>query len=167
VNFNNIKNKIKSKLGIADTEFFVVLFLVLGLLIGTIYNIFLEENIKYNLTSNDELFATLDSLAEVNRTTFIGCDTSNNSIPELEAQDTIVKKEYTHKTKKTELKSVININTASKSQLQQLYRVGEKTAEKIIEYRTKQPFKRKEDIMKIKGIGIGTYEKIKNNISVE
>lgn len=166
MNFESIKHKIKSKLGIADAEFFVVLILTSGLLIGSIYNIFFSDNLHYDITSKDALFNTLDSLAEVSKTTFIGSDTNNNSISELEILDTIVKKEYWQKPKKNEFKGLININTASETQLQQLYRIGEKTAKKIIEYREQHTFKRKEDIMKVKGIGSGTYEKIKNNIKV-
>ena len=42
------------------------------------------------------------------------------------------------------------------------------TAERIIEYRAKNgPFKNKEEITKIKGIGEKTYQKIKDFIAIE
>ena len=43
---------------------------------------------------------------------------------------------------------------------------GEKTAEKIIEYRNKIPFHCKEDLLKINGIGEKKYEILKELISV-
>ncbi len=62
----------------------------------------------------------------------------------------------------------VNINTGSVPELSILPGIGEKTAEKIIEYRTKYGnFEVIEDIMKVPGIGSLTYEDIKNNITVE
>ena len=63
--------------------------------------------------------------------------------------------------------TIININTATKTELDTLYKIGPKTADKIIEYREKNcRFKMKEEIMNVKGIGEKTYEKIKNSICV-
>jgi competence protein ComEA len=54
---------------------------------------------------------------------------------------------------------VVNINTADASQLALLPRVGEKSAERIIEYRTEHgPFKKTADLMQVKGIGAKTFE---------
>ena len=61
---------------------------------------------------------------------------------------------------------LININTASADELKTLTGVGDVTAEKIIEYRSKKAFKSKEDIMSVDGIGSKTYEKIKDRITV-
>lgn len=62
----------------------------------------------------------------------------------------------------------ININTASKQKLTLLPRIGPKTAEKIITYRKeKGPFKTKEEIMKVSGIGEKTYERMRKLITVE
>lgn len=47
----------------------------------------------------------------------------------------------------------ININTASQQELMKLKHVGEKLAEKIIEYRKNNPFQKLEDIMKVQGVG--------------
>ncbi len=62
--------------------------------------------------------------------------------------------------------SIVNINSASKNKLKTLEGIGDKTAENIIEYRKKNKFYNIEEIMKVKGIGEGKYEKIKNNICV-
>jgi len=59
------------------------------------------------------------------------------------------------------LKSV-NLNAATKKELEVLPRVGPKTAERIILYRnTHNGFKTHEELMEVKGIGPKTFEKIK------
>lgn len=60
----------------------------------------------------------------------------------------------------------ININTASKKELAALKYVGDKTAVKMISYREAKPFKKPEDIMKVKGIGQKTYDANKEVIVV-
>ncbi|MDO5116499.1 MAG: helix-hairpin-helix domain-containing protein [Synergistaceae bacterium] len=61
----------------------------------------------------------------------------------------------------------ININTAPQSELEKLKGVGPKTAQAIIEYRTKNgAFARIEDIMNVKGIGAKRFESMKDSISV-
>ncbi|HEA46956.1 MAG TPA: helix-hairpin-helix domain-containing protein [bacterium] len=69
------------------------------------------------------------------------------------------------KKEKEKLKAAlaININTASSEELQKLYRVGPKTAAKIIAGR---PYGRIEDIMKLHGIGEKTFERLKDSITV-
>lgn len=63
--------------------------------------------------------------------------------------------------------SKINLNTAGADELVKLPRVGDKTAQRIIEYRQQNgKFKRIEDIMKIKGIGEKTFKKMEDMITV-
>ena len=63
--------------------------------------------------------------------------------------------------------SKININTATKEQLDTLPGIGVSTAEKIIQYRKeKGKFKNKEDIKNVNGIGESKYEKIKDLIEI-
>lgn len=52
------------------------------------------------------------------------------------------------------------------AELMKLKGVGEKTAEKIIEYRAQTPFEKPEDIMNVKGIGEKKFEDIKDHICV-
>ncbi|WDP88902.1 MAG: helix-hairpin-helix domain-containing protein [Desulfobacter sp.] len=60
----------------------------------------------------------------------------------------------------------VNINTASKEELMTLKYVGEKIAERIIEYRTAHPFEKPEDIMNVKGVGAKVFEVNKDKIVV-
>lgn len=63
-------------------------------------------------------------------------------------------------------KNKVNINSADKNTLMNLTGIGEKTAEKIIEYRKENKFERVEDIKNVSGIGEKKYEKIKNEITI-
>lgn len=60
----------------------------------------------------------------------------------------------------------ININTANVEELTRLKGIGEKTANKIVEYRVSNKFNKIEDIMQINGIGISKFENIKDDICV-
>ncbi len=61
----------------------------------------------------------------------------------------------------------VNINTDDKAQLVTLKHVGDKIADRIIEYRKTQPFEVPEDIMKVKGIGQKVFEANRDRIIVK
>lgn len=62
----------------------------------------------------------------------------------------------------------ININTADGEELERLRGIGEKTAQAVIAYRAENgAFRKAEDIMEVPGIGEKTFEKIKDDITVE
>ena len=81
---------------------------------------------------------------------------------------------YTHSTQQAapaasqaQSKPAINLNAATVDQLETLPGIGRKTAERIIEYRTKSGgFKRIEDLMNVKGIGEKSFLKLKPLIAV-
>jgi competence protein ComEA len=63
--------------------------------------------------------------------------------------------------------AVVNLNTATTVQLQDLPGIGPKTAERIIEYREKNGgFKKIEELMNVKGIGEKSFLKLKDRIEV-
>jgi competence protein ComEA len=61
----------------------------------------------------------------------------------------------------------VNINTDDKAQLVTLKHVGDKIADRIIEYRMAHPFKTPEEIMKVKGIGQKVFDANKDRIIVK
>jgi competence protein ComEA len=63
--------------------------------------------------------------------------------------------------------AVVNLNTATATQIATLPGVGEKAAQRIIEYREKNGgFKKIEELMTIKGIGEKSFLKLKPLVTV-
>ena len=63
--------------------------------------------------------------------------------------------------------AVVNLNTATATQIATLPGVGEKAAQRIIEYREKNGgFKKIEELMNVKGIGEKSFLKLKPLITV-
>ena len=64
-------------------------------------------------------------------------------------------------------KATINLNLATVDQLETLPGIGRKTAERIVEHRTKNgAFKKVEELMNVKGIGEKSFLKLKPMIVV-
>ncbi len=63
--------------------------------------------------------------------------------------------------------AAVDINTATKEELQTLSGVGPEKAQAIIDYRTENgPFKTTDDLTKVRGFGEKTVENLKPSISV-
>ena len=60
----------------------------------------------------------------------------------------------------------ISINSATEKELQTLTGIGASMAQRIIAYRSQQPFQTIEDIMKVKGIKEKLFAKIKEQITL-
>lgn len=62
----------------------------------------------------------------------------------------------------------VNINAASKTDLMKLQGVGPALAEKILEYRQANgPFKKPEEIRRVRGFGKGLWKKNREVITIE
>jgi competence protein ComEA len=60
----------------------------------------------------------------------------------------------------------IDLNRASATELMRLPGVGQKRAQAIVAARAKQPFRKPEDILAVKGIGPAWLAKVRANIQV-
>ncbi|MGE1129893.1 competence protein ComE [Bacillus wiedmannii] len=61
----------------------------------------------------------------------------------------------------------VQINAASKEQLEKITGIGSRKAESILKYREEQgPFQKIEDLLEIDGIGVKSLEKIKDQIII-
>ena len=58
----------------------------------------------------------------------------------------------------------IDLNRASVVQLMRLPGVGERKAQAIVAHRQKQPFRRPEEVMQVKGLGRAWFQKVKGNL---
>lgn len=106
----------------------------------------IEDGMKIHIPSKEEKEPTI--IAE------------GNTDSEIVKQSNVIKSDNNKKSK-------ININTATKTDLETLPGIGESTALKIIEYRKeKGKFKLKEDIKQVNGIGDSKFNKIKELITV-
>ncbi len=62
----------------------------------------------------------------------------------------------------------VDLNRASAIELQRLPAIGPKTAAQIVDYRRRQgPFSRVEDLLKVRGIGAATLEKLHPFLRIE
>lgn len=61
---------------------------------------------------------------------------------------------------------VVNLQTASAEELQRLPGIGPSKAEAIIAQRTRTPFRRIEDILRVRGIGRATFRRLRPYLSV-
>lgn len=112
------------------------------------------------IEAEDKAVTAEDNLAETvntDDTIIVTGEVSAETVENTPASTAIVEEQAS---------GLININTADAAELMKLKGVGEKTAEKIIEYRAQTPFEKPEDIMNVKGIGEKKFEDIKDHICV-
>jgi competence protein ComEA len=60
----------------------------------------------------------------------------------------------------------LDLNRATVSELMRLPGLGEKKAQAIVAHRQKTPFRRPEEVTKVKGLGPAWFQKVKGNLTV-
>lgn len=60
----------------------------------------------------------------------------------------------------------VDLNRATVAELMRLPGVGEKRAQAIVAHRARQPFRRAEDVLQVKGLGRAWFAKVKGNLAV-
>jgi competence protein ComEA len=58
----------------------------------------------------------------------------------------------------------IDLNRATVAELMRLPGIGEKKAQAIVAHRQRQPFRRPEDVVLVKGLGRAWFQKVKGNL---
>jgi competence ComEA-like helix-hairpin-helix protein len=66
-----------------------------------------------------------------------------------------------------QLEGTLNLNTASVDELDLLPGVGPATADKIVRYREKHPFRSVRQLMRVDGIGPKSFDRLKPYLTVE
>jgi len=159
-----ILDRVQQWLKVTRTEAIAALLLLGGALVGLI----IRSSPSSKQASESWLQAYFDSVAAVTLTHSIGVDTAGRGIPTLVAGDTLIREAslFPSRRKKQLPTTKINLNTASFEELQQLPRIGPALARRIIEYRSQRPFRRIEEIMRVRGIGRVTFERLRPYITV-
>jgi competence ComEA-like helix-hairpin-helix protein len=79
----------------------------------------------------------------------------------------LLKVEMENKSAGEENRVYVDINSCAEEELRSLPGIGKTLARRIIEFRSEYGFKRKEDLMFVKGIGLGKYNNLKMLIVVK
>lgn len=144
-----------------------VIFFLLAIFIGSFTftiikkSYFTEEKV-FNYDEIDNLLANIEK-ENISKKNQKKVDSKQELLDfsKLEFKDKVANKEIAAFNK-------IDINKASKSELISLPGIGEKTAELIIELRTKKnKFTNINELLEVKGIGNKKLEKIKNHIIIK
>lgn len=120
----------------------------------------LEDGMKVNVPSNDDL--KKDSNFEyITKDSGEGAGDANNLNTDSNSSGT------SSNTKRERISSIVNINTATQTELETLPGIGPSTALKIINYRKENgKFSSIEDLKNVNGIGDNKFEALKKYITV-
>lgn len=130
---------------------FVITVLVTGFSIKFYKQILNSPSVRFDYTAEDSVFKSLSD-SKIDQDKSISGDSVKSEIGSNE----------------TSSDGLLNINTATRSELIDLPGVGESTADKIISYRDRnKKFNKAEDIMKVSGIGKKKFDKLKSHIKAE
>lgn len=159
--------KFARKFGFTPTELKVILVLGFALFVGLILRYFDYDKknspANFEYSKQDSLFAAYDSVkkAESGIIEEKKVD-SKQELLDFSKNKSKIKKALSHKRK------IVDINSASASELTGLPGIGVQTAKRIIKKREElKSFKHKEDLLLVKGIGKKKFARIKKFIIVK
>jgi comEA protein len=162
--------KIANSHGFSDIEMKVFLFIIFMFLAGMTYDFLISENspeeLNYDYSSEDSLFNI------ASRDSFKGETLNKITVPNIDYKQEVLdfnNADFNSKsTVKAKISGKVNINTAGIEQLMTLPGIGQKTAERIIEYRkSRGKFTSIRELLQVKGIGSAKFEKFKDLIFIE
>lgn len=162
--------KLANTYGFTQIEMKVFLFVVVMFILGTSYKFLIiertEENILFDYSEEDSTFNSIkNKFAETPDSNKINNPNIDYKQEVLDFNDADFNSNSKAKEKKI---GRVNLNDANISQLIALPGIGQKTAERIIEYRkARGKFSSKSEILNVKGIGSAKFEKLKDLIFIE
>ncbi len=166
-----IISRVSRKFGFTETESKIIFFLLITLFVGIIIHLIKSETenpflLEFDYSNEDSRFYQEESPLNVGDSTEKFTEKRVESKPELSDFRT-EKKEGNKGIVSFSPLNKLDINGAGADQLTSLPGIGLKTAQNIVDYRTKNGrFKSIDELLFVKGIGKSKFEKIKNLISV-
>lgn len=160
-------------LGFTRQEQQIILFLVVSLLIGSFLKVYnrIQQKVKVAAVEPGQIeaFKTYaDSLEQVANEAIEAPNLPGTESDEIAVVDAISSSANSDRPTETESTLLLDLNTASKEELQSLPRVGPVLAQRIVDYRAQiGAFGEIEELKKVKGIGDKTFEKIKPYVSLK
>lgn len=127
-----------------------------------------EENISKAISEAGGITKDADiSIIDVNRKTIDGEKLHIISKDNSKVDDERVEEENSKLSDEVISSDKVNINTATREELDTLKGIGSETADKIIEYRNNNIFESIEDLKNVSGIGDAKYKEVKESICVK
>ena len=162
--------RISKKTGLTQTELKIFLFTVSVLIVGFVYKSFFDRKVEipyksYDYTDEDEKFygSSLDSNLLISEKSGQKEVDYKREVLDFNTQGFEEVKKKTLPVEKS-----LNLNKAKIDELVHLPGIGEKTAQKIIEYREKNHrFRNINELLNVKGIGKTKLAKIKKYIFID
>ena len=139
-----------------------ILFLLVSFIVGIGVNFFKKSGYRRD---KDDWSAERDSVfARFER---VSRDVTLEESAQLNPRYRQDKTQYVFKADKKRIVGKVNLNTADVEMLQSLPGIGPAMAQRIIDYRKSfGPFRTTKDLIKVKGIGPKTFDKLKKAVTI-